>query len=221
MQTKRDIIAEALRRRILSGELERGVRLRQDQVAHWFDASITPVREALQRLESDGLVISEAHRGVRVAGVDFGWVTGLYQIRMLLEPYAMRRAVLRISRFELQGAQRILADLRAAVAAGDGPGRNKLTRDFHFFFYERAGSPGLAAEIANKWDAFPWDLTLDDDVRTGESTDEHAELLDAAHAVDAEGAGALMADHIRTGFLAAARALGRSDVADPFDIAND
>ncbi len=221
MATKRDIIVESLRRQILAGELERGSRLRQDEVAAWFDASITPVREALHRMEAEGLVVSEAHRGVRVAGVDTDHLKGLYVSRMLLEPYAMRRAVPRISRHELRAAYALLDELEAAIDAGDADLRNRKTREFHFFFYDHCGLPGLVSEIASKWDAFPWDFTLDSAERADQSHAEHHELIAAVRAVDEERAEVLLRDHIRNGFLRLApRAFGR-EIADPFDVDND
>lgn len=215
-RTKRDVIAESLRRRILSGDIERGARLRQDELARWFDASITPVREALRRLEAEGLVTSEAHRGVRVAGVDIDSVTTLYIRRMLAEPYAMRRAALRISRLEIRRARALLDELASAIEAGDGGLRNQLTRDFHFFFYDRCGLPGLTGEIAGLWDAFPWDFTLDSSDRAHSSHDEHLGLIEAVEAGDDGRAAALMEDHIRSGFLRLAAKIVGEEIEDPF-----
>ncbi|WAL39781.1 GntR family transcriptional regulator [Brevibacterium sp. BRM-1] len=218
MPTKRDAIVEALRRRILGGEIERGSRLRQDEVATWFDASITPVREAFHRLEAEGLVVSEAHRGVRVAGIDLERFKALYVTRMLLEPYAMRRAVLRISRHELKGAYALLDELAQANAAGDGSLRNLKTREFHFFFYRHCGMPGLVGEIEAKWDSFPWDFTLDDAARADQSHHEHIELVEAVRSVDGEAAARLTAEHIRRGFLSLSRKIVGAEIEDPFDV---
>ena len=84
--TKRDQIVDELRRRILSGELARGERMPQDELARQFGASITPVREAMRQLEAEGLLVSEPHRGVRVAGVDVDEVTATYVVRRLDSP---------------------------------------------------------------------------------------------------------------------------------------
>ena len=105
--TKRDQIVDELRRRILSGDLARGERMPQDELARQFGASITPVREALRLLEAEGLVLSEPHRGVRVCGVDVDEVTATYIVRRLTESYAMRRATLRVSRRDLAQARRM------------------------------------------------------------------------------------------------------------------
>ncbi len=221
MATKRDVIVDLLRRRILSGEIPRGSRLRQDEVAGWFDASITPVREALHRLEAEGLVVSEPHRGVRVAGVDVDRVKTIYVKRMLLEPYAMRRAVLRMSRIEFNALYALLDRLAKAIDQDDREARNSLTRDFHFYFYERCGMPGLVSEIAADWDAFPWDLTLDDSSRADQSHNEHLAIVESARRIDVEAVAKLLENHIRHGVERLFEALTRDDFKDPFLLEND
>jgi DNA-binding GntR family transcriptional regulator len=118
--TKRDQIFEELRRMILSGELPRGARLPQDDLARRFGASITPVREALRLLEADGIVVAEPHRGVRVAGVDLEQVKATYVLRRLSESYAMRRAMLRVSRRDMATAREALGDEAFTVARSEG-----------------------------------------------------------------------------------------------------
>lgn len=66
--SKADAVFTDLQRAILSGELEPGARLRQDEVALQWGVSSTPVREAFRRLEADGLVDLLPHRGVVVRG---------------------------------------------------------------------------------------------------------------------------------------------------------
>lgn len=82
---------------IAEGELARGSRIRQDVIAARFKTSITPVREALRLLEAEGMLVSEPHRGVRVADADYERVKTVYLLRRLVEPYAMRRAARRLS----------------------------------------------------------------------------------------------------------------------------
>src|SRR5699024_6040465 len=140
------MIVHGLRRKILSRELDRGERLRQDQVAEWFNASITPVREALRILEAEVLVTSEAHRSVRVAGVDDDGFKSLFVTQKLSETFAIARATTRISRHELRQAERLLEALDEANANGDSLGRNTRNEEFHFFFYVRCGMPALRSE---------------------------------------------------------------------------
>ncbi|GAA2006946.1 GntR family transcriptional regulator [Brevibacterium samyangense] len=220
-ETKRDIVTYGLRRKILAGELERGARLRQDEVAEWFSASITPVREALRLLEAEGLVTSEAHRGVRVAGVDMDRLKALYVTRTLTECFALERATTRISRHELRKAERLLEQLGEASAAGDAAARNAFNQQFHFFFYDHCGLPGLRADIEARWRAFPWDLTLDRTERLDEVHGEHQEIVEAVRAVDPPRAAAALKVHIGHGFRRLAEAAAGGPVTDPFDLDAD
>lgn len=219
--TKRDVIVLGLRRKILSRELDRGERLRQDQVADWFNASITPVREALRILEAEGLVTSEAHRGVRVAGVDVDRLKSLFVTRKLTETFAIARATTRISRHELRQAERLLEALDEASAEGDSLGRNTRNEEFHFFFYDRCGMPALRDDIAARWRAFPWDLTLDSPERLDQVHAEHQSIVDAVRDVDPDAAARHLGDHITNGFLRLAESTTGQAVSDPFDFDAD
>src|SRR5699024_6446152 len=219
--TKRDQIVVELRRHILSGGIARGDRMRQDDLAVRFNSSITPVREALRALEAEGLVVSAPHQGVRVSGVDLEHVKGLYVARRLTESYATKRATSRISRHELAKAEELLHELESCSRAGDDAKRNELTFNFHHFFYERAGLPGLSADITTRWQAFPWDLTLGDEDRRSESAREHRQILEAVRSGDGQLAGRIMGEHISQGFLSIATQISGEVVRDPFDVEVD
>jgi DNA-binding GntR family transcriptional regulator len=216
--TKRDQIVEELRRLILSGELARGTRLPQDDLARRFESSITPVREALRALEAEGLVISESHRGVRVAGVHFDRVKATYIMRRLTEGYAMRRAAIRMSPHDLRQAERILAELNEAAAAGNSEQVRTLNKRFHFFFYERCGIPALVAEIDSLWRAFPWDLLLSSSPSYATSKAEHQAIVDAARKGDPEEAGAALEHHLSRSFVELGQRFTGDELTDPFDI---
>ena len=82
-------ISKTLADRIISGAIEAGARLRQDHVAEEFGASHVPVREAFRLLESQGLVVSEPRRGVRVAGFTLEEVREVAEMRAALEALAL------------------------------------------------------------------------------------------------------------------------------------
>jgi DNA-binding GntR family transcriptional regulator len=215
-RTKRDVIVESLRRQILAGDLPRGARMRQDELARQFDASITPVREALRLLEAEGLLVSEPHRGARVAAVDIDKVKATYVVRRLVESYAMRRVATRLS-------PRDLARLRAIVerldeAGSDVPALRAINREFHFYFYERCGMPRLTEKIEAMWQEFPWDLMLGSPERIRASQDEHRAILAAVEAADVDAAAETTERHIAGGFAAIAQQLAETDepVPDPF-----
>jgi len=209
--TKRDQIVDELRRQILSGELARGERMPQDDLARQFSASITPVREALRQLEAEGLIVSEPHRGVRVAAVDVDQVTATYVVRRLTETFAMRRATLRLSRRDLAQARRLL-DTDA-----DGLSTRDRNREFHFLFYDRCGMPALTERIAGMWQAFPWDLMLDSADRAAQSHAEHLAILTAVEDGDPDRVAAATEMHLRNGFSAIRSRLAGSPGPDPFD----
>jgi DNA-binding GntR family transcriptional regulator len=215
--TKRDQIVDHLRRRIVGGELARGERLRQDDLAEQFGASITPVREAFTILESEGLVTSEPHRGVRVAMVDLQRATSLYVLRRLSEPYAVERATLRLTELDLRSADRLAHDIESAAHAGEIDAVRKLNHDFHFTFYDRCGIAGLTDHIAALWGAFPWDLAISAPERSSASAREHRDLLGALRVRDAKRAGEITAHHICQGFLAITASLGGDASVDPFE----
>lgn len=210
--TKRDQIVDELRRQILSGELARGERMPQDDLARQFHASITPVREALRLLEAEGLVVSEPHRGVRVAAADVDEVTATYVVRRLTETFAMRRATLRLSRRDIAQARRLIED-----AGADGRSTRDRNREFHFLFYDRCGMPALTERIAGMWQAFPWDLMLDSAQRATQSRVEHLAILSAVEDGDPDRVAAATELHLRNGFSAILSRLVDSPGPDPFD----
>jgi DNA-binding GntR family transcriptional regulator len=222
--TKRDLIVRELRSLIVGGELERGSRMQQDDLARRFDSSITPVREALRLLEAEGLVVSEPHRGVRVASVDLETIKGKYVSRRLLESYAMQRATRRLSRRDLDIAHELMQAATPAADGGTGDdaaaSREANTR-FHFFFYDRCAMPGLAAEISGLWDTFPWDLLLGSEGRGRDSAAEHQAIYDAVVAGDLDAVARATEVHIANGYAALHQHLTGQAGSDPFDLDAD
>lgn len=88
----RERLYETLREDILANKYEPGEELQIDKLAQEFGVSTTPIREALVRLEGDGLVVSIPNRGVQVAPISLDDVRNLYEVRRLLEPYVAKIA---------------------------------------------------------------------------------------------------------------------------------
>ncbi len=91
--TALEMVLSALRTGILSGVIEPGERLRQEELADIFETSRIPVREALRALEYEGLVTSEPHRGFTVTTLDADHISEVYELRTLLESHAVRLSV--------------------------------------------------------------------------------------------------------------------------------
>jgi DNA-binding GntR family transcriptional regulator len=219
--TKRDRIAIELRRMISKGELPRGSRIQQDVLAVMFDTSITPVREALRLLEAEGVLVGEPHKGVRVADADYEQVKTVYMLRRLVEPYAMRRAARRLSPRDIDLAERLVAEMEQAAADGDRARLNATNHRFHFLFYANCGNDGLADEIDQLWQKFPWDVLQVLGDRADETANEHRAILAAARLGDGDALAKATGWHLTRSFLALGRHLTGLKIADPFEVDND
>lgn len=91
--TRSDWVEDRLRRAILSGELEPGQRLHALDLSQRWSVSHTPLREAFQRLAGDGLVEVLPQRGARVSRLSADEAAGIYELRLLLEPVALRQSL--------------------------------------------------------------------------------------------------------------------------------
>ena len=99
------IVFEALRDAIIKGDLAIGEALRQDEIAKLFNVSRIPVREALSRLEEQGLVRTQRYKGAVVSGLSAEEATEIFDFRLLVEPEIIRRAVTLMSEEELRKAR--------------------------------------------------------------------------------------------------------------------
>jgi DNA-binding GntR family transcriptional regulator len=145
---KRDTLAIQISRvladRIVAGQLVPGARLRQDHVAEEFQASHVPVREAFQRLEAQGLVVSEPRRGVRVAGFGEREVREVAEMRATLEVLALRHAAPHLTLAILDAAEEAT---RAGDKAPDARSWEEANQRFHRLILDPCGMPRLLATI--------------------------------------------------------------------------
>lgn len=92
-RTTVDLVLEALRQRILSGQLRPGAPLRQEALAEELGVSRIPVREAIRRLEAEGLVSVHAHRGAYVCAISAADVVETFELRLQIEPWLFGEAI--------------------------------------------------------------------------------------------------------------------------------
>jgi DNA-binding GntR family transcriptional regulator len=137
----------------VDGTFAPGARLRQRELAELFQLSPTPVREGLQKLESEGLVQFDAHRGATVTPLPLDRLEEHLRILVPLEALAGELAVLRMTPERL-AQLRSLAEEHASCAEGD-PRIRDLNRNFHFCIYEAAESPMLITLLRFLWRGFP------------------------------------------------------------------
>ena len=112
-------LAEALESAIVFGELAPGGRIIEEEVAARYDVSRSPVRDALRRLEADGLVVREDHRGARVAPISRRDLDEVYQCRIELEGLAAQQAAKNWQSPADEAFLQKLSAMRAAYKASD------------------------------------------------------------------------------------------------------
>lgn len=191
--SRTQFVLDAIKHRILTGQLTPGQALVETELAAQFGVSKTPVREALKTLAGTGLVVMNQYKGVTVRMVDADMAREVYDVRLLLEPEALRRAVQRGA--SLDAARDALT---RADDATDTAERSLANRDFHRALYLPCGNPLLGRmldEVRDQaalvstvaWAASPsWER----------EADEHREILRLALAKDADGAARTLHAHI-------------------------
>jgi DNA-binding GntR family transcriptional regulator len=156
MQTGIATLADAataeLRERILSGELESGSPLRLEELARSLGMSISPIREAVRKLETLGLAVHVAHRGSRVKELDVQDLRDTYEARLALEPVAVARAAGRISEREVEQARAELVNYTLFHERGDRAAARAAHDAFHFTLYSASGSEWLVRLIRPAWE---------------------------------------------------------------------
>jgi DNA-binding GntR family transcriptional regulator len=190
--SKTDLVAALIRELIITGELAAGEQLRQRDLAQRFGVSQTPVREAMRRLESEGLLLCDTHRGFTVMTPDDGPVEENFQIRSALESLG---AALAAKKIDDQGLARLTAlNDRMRALSEDDPLYAELNRTFHFAVYEYAHSPLLLSLMRLLWASLRGGPKVS---RThAESARQHVEILDALRAGDETAAARLTHEHI-------------------------
>ncbi|MFW6599963.1 GntR family transcriptional regulator [Propionibacteriaceae bacterium Y2011] len=193
-------IHETLRDAIASGRLPAGYRLREIPLSKHFDCSTTPVREALRQLEREGLAKIHPRRGAQVAGFTLVEVADLYELRLLLEPYAARRAAERaLARADLVELRRLVGGHRKALS--EGGQQSPMGASFHHALTELSGNSALASTVnqvtrqIEAVQARSGALTTDPQGQR-ETVRMHREIVQAISDHDGDAAERLMRDHL-------------------------
>lgn len=196
-RTAQQFVYEVVRRSIMRGLLPPGTHLMQGQLAEQLQMSTTPVREALRRLAGDGLVRIDAHRGAIVRGLNKEELVEIYEVRLLLEPLAIRKAAERITDAELDEAEALWQRMHDHSDSGQW---SELNRDFHAVFARAARSPALIEILRGLRDTSAPYVRLSLAMHPGFSVtanEEHRELLDACRTRDSDRAAAIEAKHLK------------------------
>lgn len=187
---------------IMSGEFPPGQTLTETALADWCQVSRTPIREALTRLEQDGLVV-RGDRGLMVRARSPEEILDIYETRIVLEGMAARVAALRRSPMDLI-AMRRAAEQMEEVDTSDEVAMAEANREFHRAIWRACRNESLSDLLSRlnlHLSRYPA-TTLTQPGRWEAAIREHREIIEAIAAQDAN-----QADHLTTAHFTAARDL--------------
>jgi DNA-binding GntR family transcriptional regulator len=177
-----------LRRAIVTGELQPGARVTQEDIAERIGVSVVPVREALRVLEGEGQVTYRPRRGYFVTTLRIEDLAEIYALRQVLEERAVRRALPDVDEAALRRMADAAADCADAAAAGDVTRELAANRRLHFALFEHPAQPHAMRVIRLLWDSTEAYRALyynaPEERRAAD--DAHARILAAVAAGDAD-----------------------------------
>ena len=195
-----DWVYEEVRQAIIDLRLQPGEPLREATIAEQLGVSKTPVREALTRLEQEGLVETTSFKGAVVSAYSPEDLQEIYELRELLEGAAARAAAESASPAELERLMSLVTHSRELRAEGDVAGLAGLLGDFDTAIYEQVTNQRIRALIENLQAHLARIGRLTEEIpgRVEASVEEHALIVDAIAAHDPGEAERLMRIHIRS-----------------------
>ena len=192
-----DLVHDRIRDRIVSGDLPGGEPIRQDALASAFGISKIPLREALTRLERDGLVVSAPNRGFFVSPPTEAEAEEVFALRLLVEPQAVVAGSLHATRADHETAELQIRALEAAILSGT-PDPGLSNRLFHLALV-RPGAGRLTCSIVERLHTVSdryVRLHLGRSGRDHRANAEHRAMLRAWIASDTERLAVLVRTHL-------------------------
>lgn len=193
-----EVIRASLRNSIAQGVLPPGYRLTEVSLARHFGCSTTPVREAIRKLESEGLVRIYPRRGAVVMAFDLTEVENLYELRTVLETHIAREAAKqRHARVDLVEVRTLIKDQGEQLSRGSDA-VTPLDAEIHRAIAVLGGNPAIAEIVENATRQIEavqarFQVRVEDQ---GPSHRAHLEIIDAIARGDAGAAESLMRSHL-------------------------
>ena len=145
----RDVVFNTLRQAILKGELEPGERLMEIQLAERLGVSRTPIREAIRKLELEGLVLMIPRKGAEVAKISEKSVRDVLEVRRSLEELAIELACQRMNEEDIQKLEEAQAAFVKAIQSGDAMAIAESDEHYHDVIYHGTDNDRLVQILFN------------------------------------------------------------------------
>ncbi len=212
--TKRDVVAEAIRRDILNGTLPPGSQLQQDEVAIRLGVSATPVREAFGALQAEGFLENVPHRGVFVANPNANDLIDIYELRALTEGLAIRRAAEADQKLSIRRLARVVQQGEQELKSENAERIRRSNNSFHRALIDLAQSQTIteinAHLMARSLFFPPFDLEYMKLVQT-----EHSAIVEAGRQGEIDHAVHLLTEHFRRHAERLRKLTGQQDATQP------
>lgn len=194
----RELVFESLREAIIGGQLRPGERMMEIQLAEEMGVSRTPVREAIRKLELEGLVVMIPRKGAYVAGLSLKDITDVFEIRRAVEGLAAELAAERITDDELETLERYLVIIAEQIEEGDLNKVVETDTKFHTLLYQASRNNRLTQIINNLREQIQRFRTtsLAYPGRMKNALEEHRRIVEAISSRDGEQARRIAQEHI-------------------------
>ena len=177
----RDVVFKTLRQAILTGDLKPGERLMEIHLANKLGVSRTPIREAIRKLELEGLVTMVPRRGAQVAQITEKSLSDVLEVRRALDELAVELACLRITDEEKEKLKEACADFEKAVVTRDIRAIAKADVVFHDIIFQSTGNERLSQlvnNLAEQMYRYRYEY-IKDDKRHDVLVNEHRKIYDS------------------------------------------
>jgi DNA-binding GntR family transcriptional regulator len=192
-----DRIEAELRAQILRGEIRPGARINVRRLEAVYGVSHIPIREAIRRLEGEGLVVNVPQRGVVAADVSLQELDEIYDLRRIVEPQVLQRAVERASPRDVAALEDAFEELELAHGTS---GTQRTFSDAHWDFHWSLLAPGATGEIERLvhklWRVADRYVLLTKSLAVRVAAEQHLQLLEAFVARDAPAAAEILQRHL-------------------------
>ena len=190
----RERVASALRKAIISKQINEGEVITLESTAQQLGVSVTPVREAFQILARDGLIDLKQNKGAAVLGLNETTIREHYEIRAALESAACVLCCQR--KADLSAIRNCLEMADGALEKKDSSSYSNYNQSFHYEIWTAAGNEKLKTMLSEMWNGLSMGLKSTEEEYARNSQEEHRQILAALESGDPKQAGEKMVFHI-------------------------
>ena len=200
--TKSRLAYEAIKQSVIEGMYMPGEKIGISQVAKKLNTSDVPVREAMHRLVSEGILEHIPHVGFKVTRPEFQKYTEVYEVRQLLEGEAARKAALNITESSLEEMRQLHKEMLAVDLNGELSSFSPLNHRFHAVLYAASNNSVLVRQIEQLGSIYPRTRAIFAIIpeRIVSANHEHEEIIRCLEQRDSEGTQKALLDHMAHGY---------------------